>query len=203
MNAKSALTTAASLACLLLAPAAALAGPIFGSFTGLATSGEFAGDHATGSFGFDSVAGAITIAMGDYILPAGDVTLSFDIAGQLFSFPNRGDSNSSSIMLGQNGTTQSVFLSTDYPTYLGNSIELTGPIGSLFSNVDDLASLHAGAGVSIYDPIQFYPGKEQSVVDIAVTSEVINGVAIPEPATALLVAPLLAFLASRRSKKLA
>ncbi len=206
MRAQSAL-----LAALLAVPAAASAGPMTGSFSAIATSGSFAsspttniaGTIITGSFAV-STAGGYTPAglpAGEYLLPLTSVVLSYDVAAinQAFAFPGIYPSEPSAIFLSQTGNTQTADLVPEFvQPHDDNALVLTGPAGSLFTNLDDLASFHLGAGVSILSP------ESLSVFDdggatFDITSEAFAQ-PVPEPASGLLLAgALLGLLGAKKA----
>jgi hypothetical protein len=151
----------------------------------------------TGSLSVSSLAGATASAGAStssvaYTLPAGSVGYSFTFALTNDRFNDTGAPNpflSAGITLTDNSSVQTVGLATflgdpHFDTY----ITLIGPEGSLFANVNDLASLHAGPGVTIASPVfvgQFLNGG----ATVAIT-----GVAfapVPEPAAWTLLAAAL------------
>ena len=158
------------LAVLLLVPSilsapAAKAGPLLGgTFSTTFASGDFETAHGdvdvtgtgvTGSLTLSSVAGAFTpsgLPSGSYLLKPGAVDLSFDILalGEMVDFSTAHTGEDSFIQLTDTGSMQQVLLAPAFvDPHLITELSLTGPEGSLFKNINDPKSLHAGLGVSL------------------------------------------------------
>ena len=184
----------AALGCLLAASVPAQAAVISGSFMGTVSSGTYesgpatfvdlAGSSVTGSFTVNSVEGATPPNLGTpYFLPSDAFTYSFFFAavGQTFSFGNIG---TNAVYLQDDGTTQGVTLQANYASGGPSpNLTLTGPEGSLFTTVNDITTLHAGAGVSLVSPIFFGTRFPAIGATISVTSQSISpsGQSVPEP----------------------
>ncbi len=155
-------------AAVVSAAPAALAGPILdGSFSTIATSGGFetnngfvniTGTTVTGSFDLATVAGAFTpggYPAGSYFLQPGSATLSFDIQAinQVVTFGSASQTGYGYLQLTDNGITQQLLIDPDTNPHSNTEIAFTGPEGSLFGNIDDPRSIHAGIGVSLVSPI--------------------------------------------------
>ena len=203
------------VACLLpalLAAPAAEAGPILGSFSSKVASGNFqtpggsvnvTGTTVTGTFALGSVAGATTPAglpTGVYLLQPGAVTLTFDIQAinQIVDFPIGEPSEASSIELTDSGTIQTLLLEpVFFDPHEFTTEELTGPEGSLFTNIDDPGSIHIGRGVSLVSPI-FLSVYQEGSATLDVASEQLGPSSVPEPTGwAVLALPVLGLVTLR------
>ena len=189
--------TALALTTALTAPASA--DVISGTFTGIAANGSFftgggpptdvTGSHVTGTFDLASVAGAVPSnqgpsSTGDYALPGGAVSYSFTVASINQTYPFGGGNGGglpSGVDLADNGTTQTatLFASVGDP-HLDAYVFLTGPEGSLFSSVTDVASLHTGPGVTLQSPF-FFGVFQTGGATVIVNSVTLTSQAMPEP----------------------
>ncbi len=166
-----------------------------------------AGTTVTGAFDLSTVAGAFMPAglpAGDYLLQPGAVYLSFDVLaiGQTVNFTSAGSGENSEIKLTDNGTMQSLLLAPAFvDPHMITTEELTGPEGSLFSDIDNLASLHIGPGVSLSSPI-FLSVFQEGGATLQVTSEALNSVPVPVPSSwPVLATSLLALWATIRFRR--
>ena len=210
--------TSIAFAVMLALSAPADAAVISGTFTGTVTNGSFrssnsvdlTGSSVTGSGSVSSLAGAAASPGGSasfaaYTLPGGSVGYAFTFAltGETFSYmapPN--NFFTGGIQLSDNNMMQSAELSE----FVGDPhsdtyVTLTGPEGSLFTNVDDLASLHAGPGVTIASPV-FVGAFLNGGAVVAITSATFVQPVPEPPAWTLLAAALplaLCVASSRRS----
>lgn len=194
-------------ACLIAFAEPASASVISGTFTGIATTGSFmsspspidvSGSAVTGGFNVTSVMGATPFTQGpnstgDYFLPDGAVTYFFTIArlNQTFAFGTNGLQPTAH--LSDTGVVQSVqFNAGANNPHINTFISLTGPEGSLFTAVTDIASLHIGPGVMLESPINlsvFLTG----YASVVVTGQTLTGQAVPEPpAWAIMLSSLIA-----------
>ena len=167
-------------------------------FTGIATSGSFftgggpptdvTGSAVTGAFSLASVSGAMPnneggSSVGNYLLPSGDVVYSFTVASINRTYPFDGANSGlmSGVDLSDNGTTQFATLAAyvDNP-HVNTFVFLTGPEGSLFSSITDIASLHTGPGATLQTPTGFSVYRTGSA-NVAVNSVTLTSQAVPEP----------------------
>ena len=150
------------------AASSAQAGPILaGDFSTIATSGGFDTSHGfvdvtgttvTGTFDLATVAGAFTpggYPAGSYFLQPGSATLSFDIQAinQIVTFGSPSQTDYGYMALTDNGSTQQLLIDPDMNSHSNTHITFTGPEGSLFGNINDPHSIHAGIGVSLVSPL--------------------------------------------------
>ena len=157
---------------------------VSGSFTGSSGNTPVAGTPIDGTFSVGSLAGATPERFsgpGNYVLPSGAITLTFEIAAldETFTFSSLHDGEPDFLGLTDASGVQTVLLFPDFGSpHAITGLSLTGPEGSLFTNVDDLASVHAGIGVSVVSPfgLAVY-GRGSAEVDVI--SETF-GTSVPE-----------------------
>lgn len=190
-------------ACVAAFAPAAHAGVISGTYTGVVSSGRLAGENGnplqditgvavTGAFLVDT-----TNNPDPFLIPGGSITgvrsltLTYDFPSLNIlysSYPLE-----SLVTSTDDGTNQSVLLEAN----MGDSAVLTGPESSLFNNVGDVGSLHAGSGVVFTDLTTRLNSRTQGLIRINVTNATFNTeVPIPEPAGWTLLAMSLAAMAT-------
>lgn len=171
-----------------------------GSFMGSPNPIDVTGSAVTGSFNVTSVAGATPFnrgptSIGNYFLPNSTVTYSFTVAGLTQTFTFGGNGLQPAVYLSDTGLLQSVQLNADENNpHINTSISLTGPEGSLFTAITDIASLHTGPGVMLKSPIALSVF-QTGYANVAVTGETLTSQAVPEPpAWSIMISPLLIVL---------
>jgi hypothetical protein len=145
-----------------------------------------------------SLAGASATYVGTGIsytaLPVGSINLTFFIASAGETYTSYGPNPL--IQLIDNGALQTVNLSSGGLVFPDN-LQITGPEGSLFSNITDINSLHLGTGATVVSADTNFNTRRLSPTRVTVQSQSIDSQPIPEPASApLLLVGLIALAAA-------
>jgi len=204
-----ALLPAGLIAAACLAPGAARADALAGSFTGTATNSivfyngtNFDGTPITGMFSLPPQTGygpsPSPIGSVEFYASTTDLYITFNYAFGTYVYPN--GVSAAQINLSDTGTVQELDIEPEafLPKY-NAVLSLFGPEGSLFSNLDP-ATIHAGA---ISGATASFFAAPADAADVDIAGLVVNGVAfpataIPAPASwCLLLTGLLGIAAAR------